>query len=248
MLPEITQYYLTKNNCYITNADKPRLPKGFMLHSTGANNPNLRRYIGPDDGILGFNLHGNHWNQIMDRNVCYHAMIGKDKNGKVRIYQCLPWDIVGWHSGSGSKGFSQNANNTGYIGVGICEDGLTDPAYFAEVYGLAVGLCACLADRYGFATTSPAVIDHAEGHRLGMASNHADVGHWLPRHGKNMNTFRADVVATINEWTADNELQQLRAENARLTNSLAKKTNIENRLYLLLKQSLALLDDLQNIK
>ncbi len=51
---------LTQNACYI--AGNRMKPKGIMVHSTGANNPTLRRYIGPDDGLLGVNQYGNHWN------------------------------------------------------------------------------------------------------------------------------------------------------------------------------------------
>ena len=38
------------------------------------------------------------------------------------------------------------------------------------------------------------VICHAEGHKRGVASNHADVLHWFPKHGKTMEDFRADVA------------------------------------------------------
>lgn len=41
----------TENACY--KAGKKITVKGIMVHSTGANNPNLRRYVGPDDGLLG---------------------------------------------------------------------------------------------------------------------------------------------------------------------------------------------------
>ena len=37
--------------CY--TAGRKITPKGIMVHSTGANNPNLKRYVGPDDGLLG---------------------------------------------------------------------------------------------------------------------------------------------------------------------------------------------------
>ena len=37
------------------------------------------------------------------------------------------------------------------------------------------------------------VICHSEGYQRGVASNHADVMHWFPKHGKNMDTFRQDV-------------------------------------------------------
>ena len=50
----------TENDCY--KAVKTITPKGIMVHSTGANNPNLKRYVGPDDGLLGVNQYNNHWN------------------------------------------------------------------------------------------------------------------------------------------------------------------------------------------
>lgn len=53
--------YLTNNACY--KAGRTITPKGIMVHSTGANNPNIRRYIGPDDGLLGPNNNGNDWNR-----------------------------------------------------------------------------------------------------------------------------------------------------------------------------------------
>ena len=34
-------------------------PKGIMVHSTGAENPWLKRYVGPDDGLLGKNQYNN---------------------------------------------------------------------------------------------------------------------------------------------------------------------------------------------
>ena len=33
---------------------------------------------------------------------------------------------------------------------------------------------------------------------MGIASNHADVMHWFPKHRKSMDTFRADVKALLN--------------------------------------------------
>ena len=177
---------LTNNDCY--KAGKTMTPKGIMVHSTGANNPNLKRYVGPDDGLLGVNQYGNHWNQHMDRQVCVHAFIGKLKDGSIATYQTLPWNMVGWHSGSGSKG---NANYLGYIGFEICEDGLTDVAYFNKVYAEAVELCVYLCKQYNL--TEKDIICHSEGHTLGIASNHGDVMHWFPKHGKSMDTYRTDV-------------------------------------------------------
>jgi hypothetical protein len=165
-----------------------------MVHSTGANNPNLKRYVQPDDGLLGTNNAGNHFNQFRPggRKVCVHAFIGKLADGTIATYQTLPWAMRGWHSGTGSKG---SANNMGYIGFEICEDGLTDPAYFKKVYREAVELTAYLCKLYKLDPKKDGVIIcHSEGHKRGIASNHEDVMHWFPKHGKSMDTFRADVV------------------------------------------------------
>lgn len=45
----VKKLILTNNACY--KAGKTITPKGIMVHSTGANNPWLKRYVGPDDGL-----------------------------------------------------------------------------------------------------------------------------------------------------------------------------------------------------
>jgi hypothetical protein len=164
-----------------------------MVHSTGANNPWLKRYVAPDDGLLGKNQYGNHWNQDKPdgRQVCVHAFIGKLADGNIATYQILPWNLRGWHCGSGSKG----SGNDTHIGFEICEDGLTDSSYFSAVYKEAVELCVYLCKQYGL--TEKDIICHSEGYKLGIASNHGDVMHWFPKHGKSMDTFRADVKSGL---------------------------------------------------
>ena len=209
----LRQLYLRNNACY--QAGRTINVQGIMVHSTGANNPNLRRYVGPDDGLLGHNPNNNHWNnfhpegRIMGahpwsnngngrcvtcngRQVCVHAFIGRLANDSTATYQTLPWDMRGWHSGG-------SANDT-HIGFEICEDGLADRTYFDSVYQEAIELCAYLCKRFKLNPLGDGVIiDHAEGRRRGVASNHADVGHWFPRHGKNMDTFRNDVADLMQE-------------------------------------------------
>lgn len=178
--------YLTNNNCY--KAGRTITPKGIMVHSTGANNPSLSRYVGPDDGKLG-TVSANNWNQPTPdgREVCVHGFIGKLADGTVATYQTLPWNHRGWHAGGA-------ANNT-HIGIEICEDDLTDPVYFAAVYKEATELFAYLCQEFGL--TQDDIICHSEGYKLGIASNHSDVMHWFPKHGKSMDTFRADVKALL---------------------------------------------------
>jgi hypothetical protein len=188
---------LTQNNCYI--AGKTIVPEGIMVHSTGANNPNLRRYIGPDDGLLG-PASGSNWNTAKPggTSVCVHGFIGKLADGTIATYQTLPWNMRGWHAGG-------TANNT-YIGFEICEDGLTDTSYFSTVYKEAVDLCAYLCKIFGL--TEQNIICHSEGYSKGIASNHGDVMHWFPKHGKSMNTFRAAVKAALNEQEDNNMTQE----------------------------------------
>lgn len=153
--------------------------------------------MGPDDGKLGKNQYNNHWNTYHPggREVCVHAFIGKLADGTIATYQTLPWDHRGWHAGG-------SANNT-HIGFEICEDGLTDSTYFKKVYQEAVELCAYLCKLYGL--TEKNIICHSEGYKQGIASNHGDVMHWFPKHGKNMDTFRSNVKALLNAGAEKDE-------------------------------------------
>lgn len=67
-------------------------------------------------------------------------------------------------------------------------------AYFEDVYRKAVFTCVYVLNRlYVKNVDKTSVISHAEGYKLGVASNHADVGHWWIKHNKTMDDFRADV-------------------------------------------------------
>ena len=194
----LNKLIFTENACY--KAGRKITVKGIMVHSTGANNPWLKRYVGPDDGQLGKNQYNNHWNTEYPggREVCVHAFIGKLADGTVATYQTLPWDHRGWHAGG-------SANNT-HIGFEICEDGLTDSTYFGKVYQEAVELCAYLCKQYGL--TEQNIICHSEGYKQGVASNHGDVMHWFPKFGKSMDTFRAAVKALLEQSSAADQEQE----------------------------------------
>lgn len=68
--------------------------------------------------------------------------------------------------------------------------------YFAAVWDRSVSLCAKLCNAYQLDPMTD-ILCHAEGYRAGIASNHADVEHWWPRHGKTMDDFRAAVRAVL---------------------------------------------------
>lgn len=201
---------LKNNECYRVGTIFE--PKGIMLHSTGVNNPWLKRYIGPDDGMIGINKYNNHWNQSRPdgRQVCVHAFIGKLENGSIAIYQTLPWNMKGWHCGG-------SANNS-HIGFEICEDDLKSKEYFNIVYKNALELCFYLCEKYNLNETN--VICHSEGFKLGIASNHSDVMHWFPRYGKNMNIFRTELREMLKkthvkelEINSDNFLVKIEINN-----------------------------------
>ncbi len=203
---------LTANRCYQTG--QKIKPKGVMVHSTGANNPTLRRYVQPIASTsgraellkqLGTNPNSNDWNREgqwvqgkwVPLDACVHGFIGKLADGSIATVRTLPWNHRGWHAGNGTSG--RSANDT-HISFEICEDGLADPAYFQKVYREAVELTAMLCKQYGLNPLADGVvICHQEGYRRGVASNHGDVLHWFPRFGKGMDDFRADVAAELGQ-------------------------------------------------
>lgn len=177
---------LTQNDCY--RKGRYIRPRGVMVHSTGAANPWLRRYISPDDGRLGAPS-SRHWNQS-GVGACVHAFVGKLADGSIAAYQTLPWNMRGWHCG-------RSGNDT-HIAFEICEDGLDDLGYFGDVYQEAVELTAYLCQLYHLDPQADGVVlCHSEGYARGIASNHADVMHWWRKFGVDMDDFRADVAAEM---------------------------------------------------
>ena len=64
--------------------------------------------------------------------------------------------------------------------------------YFAAVWARAVALCAMLCKEYALDPVRD-ILCHSEGYKAGIASNHADVMHWFPQHGRSMDDFRRAV-------------------------------------------------------
>ena len=222
---EIKKCILTNNDCY--KSGRKITPKGIVVHSTGANNPNLKRYVQPDDGILGYNGNNNHWNKS-GIEKCVHAFIGKDKNGVVRLYQTLPFNYACWGVGKGSKG-SYNYNPA-YIQFEICEDNLTDKDYFDKAFSLAAEFCRYLCKEYNIPITD--VISHKEANLRGYGSNHADCDHWLKKFGKDMNWFR-DQVKCVTKPAAPakenaSEIYRVRKSWKDAASQIGAYSNIDN--------------------
>ena len=173
----IELYLMTKNRCY--KANKRRTPTGVQVHSVGCKGTNRDRWRRWNNGTI---------------KKCASAFI--DTNG---IMQCLDWDVRPWLSGSGKKG---NANDT-HVGFEMCEPAKSKdtPEAAAYLYGCALYLCTELCRDYGISPGN--VRCHCELHRLGLASNHADVNHWWGKSGTSwepytMDKLRRDVANALN--------------------------------------------------
>ena len=185
---DIIKAHAVKNLCYI--AAQKMVPKGIVVHSTGANNPYLKRYVDAPEEV-GANQYGNHWNMAMPegRKVCVHAFIGYDKNKEIRVAELLPLDICCWGVGSGKKG-SYNYNPA-YIQFEICEDNLADKTYYEKAFAVAAEYCAELCRKYEIRLDN--IVGHYEAYRLGYGCNHGDPDHWMKKFGETMDDFRNRV-------------------------------------------------------
>lgn len=198
----------TNSTCYKQTTTMK--PIGILWHSTGANNPALKRYIQPlktDTNykqmiqLIGVNKNKNDYNSASYQSGL-NAWIGKLENGQITTIQSMPWNYRPWGCGSGKKGTC----NDGWIQFEICEDSLNDINYFNQVYEEACQLTAYLCKIYninpnGYVMKNgvkvPTILCHADSYKLGLGSNHGDVLHWFNRYGKTMNDVRARVVELL---------------------------------------------------
>lgn len=182
----IVEAFATKNKCY--QVATPLKPRGIMLHSVGTPQPSAAVFA------RSFNQY-----QPGGVSVCVHAFAQADGT----VYQTLPWETIAWHCGG-------SANST-HIGVEMTEPsaGMTyaeAAEQIAGTYHTAVELFAALCKQYGLDPAQDGVIiGHAEGHRRGVASNHADPELLWRTYdmGYTMDGFRADVAEAVNK--NDNE-------------------------------------------
>ena len=174
--------FMENNDCFTTN--EKIIPRGIVLHSTAT------------PGVMASEWYAR-WNKSYkngetNRQVAVHSFLDDRE-----IWQYLPWNHRGWHAGG-------TANNT-HIGIEICEpSGVTysygrivnynkelHQAYFDKAWNNALTLSVILARLYNFSEND--IISHHEGYKLGVASNHSDVDHWFPLHGRSMSMFRSEV-------------------------------------------------------
>lgn len=209
----------TQSTCY--KGTRKFSPVGILWHCTGANNPNLRRYVQPSDikpiedtyskeewlDILGVNRSKNDWNHI-NREAGLNCWIGKLADGTVATIQTMPWDYRPWGCGSGSRG----SCNNGWIQFEICEDSLKDENYFNAAYEEACQITAYLCKLFDIdpqgtvqhnGVTVPTILCHQDAYKLKLGSNHSDVYNWFNRYNKSMQDVRNYVSNIITDNPLD---------------------------------------------
>lgn len=200
----------TQSTCYKGTRTMEVL--GVLWHSTGANNPWLKRYVQPSDNdpnrayllnLLGKNAYGNDWNHV-SRQAGLNCWVGKLADGTVTTIQTMPWSFRPWGCGSGAKG----SCNTGWIQFEICEDDLSNRDYFEKCYQEACEITAYLCKLYNIDPKEmvtfngmkvPTILCHYDSYKLGMGCNHSDVYPWFNKYGKTMDSVREDVAKLLQE-------------------------------------------------
>jgi hypothetical protein len=185
--------FLTNNPCYKTNRDIE--VRGLMLHSVGVNQPDPMVFI-------------RSWDKPDYDRACVHGFIGAGD-----VYITLPcMEKVGrakrgWHAGG-------NANNT-HIGIEMTEpraiqytggatfkvlDHKAATEFVRKTTQTAVELFAMLC-AYHRLDPMKDIISHAEGCRMGLATNHGDPDHLWRGLGMayNMDAFREAVNKRLRE-------------------------------------------------
>lgn len=196
----IVTEYMTKNPCY--QSGRTITVKGLMLHSVGCAQPNPRVFV-------------KNWNSTSYDRACVHGFIGE--NEAIITLPCLETAgkaMRAWHCGA-------SGNNT-HIGVEMCEPGnikytggasftcadlTTARSFVRKTTEQAVELFAQLCKFHGLNPMQD-IVSHAEGHALGIASNHADPDHLWRGLGMdyNMDDFRRDVAERLEELKEDEDV------------------------------------------
>ena len=206
---------MTQSTCY--KGTTKATPVGILWHDTAGGNPELRRYVQPDDNDpkrqeliakIGKNAYANDWNHASVQ-AGLNAWVGKLATGDVAAIQTMPWNYRPWGCGSGNKG-SCNGTTDGkmWIQFEICDDGYNNgtKAYFEKAYKEACELTAYLCKKFNIdpkgtvqynGVTVPTILCHWDSYKLGLGSGHSDIYTWFGKFNKDMTDVRNDVVAML---------------------------------------------------
>ena len=144
-----------------------------------------------------------------------HAILGDFDKGEGKILLTLPWEIRSWGIGGGVYGswndsrvqweICEPKGHTYNGGTMVGYDIQKNQAYFDRMWKLLVAWNVFCAIKFDYGVNM--INDHSEGHAKGYGSNHADVGHWFPKHGKSMDILRLEVSKILEGSTEDAPLK-----------------------------------------
>lgn len=189
--------YATENGAY--KAGRNITANGSVNHSIGCAQPSLEVIYNL------MNTSGAGWGVT--------AILGDFHKGPGRIVLALPLKPPrrNWGVGSGKIGSYNNtrvqweicepSGHTYAGGTMIGYDPEKNAEYFSRMWSLLVKWNVYVCLELGLSAAD--ICDHAEAHAAGMGSNHADIGQWLPKHGKSMDALRAEVDAILNDKEED---------------------------------------------
>ena len=182
--------YATDNGAY--RSGRKINPQGSVNHSVGCAQPSVEVFY------KSMNKSSAGWG--------VNAILGDFHKGDGRILVTMPLNARPWGCGSGKKGSWNNtkvqwevcepAGHTYSGGTMIGYDIAKNQVYFDRMWKMLVAWNVYVVDKFGYPISG--ISDHIESYYAGYGSGHADMGHWLPKHGKSMNALRAEVEAIIN--------------------------------------------------
>ena len=119
--------------------------------------------------------------------VCVHAFAQADGT----VYQTLPWEMRGWHCSEAAEQIAGTYRTVVELFAELCKQYELDPAQDGVIIG------------------------HAEGHRRGVASNHADPELLWRTYdmGYTMNGFRRDVAEAMKNGAREEALDMPRYDS-----------------------------------
>ena len=185
--------YATSNGAYISG--RTITPNGCVNHSLGVAQPSV-------DAIFNnMNQAGAGWG--------VNAILGDFHKGEGKIILALKMNSRPWGCGSGSKGSYNNtriqwevcepAGHTYSGGTMIGYNVKKNQAYFDRMWKMLVAWNVYCIKKLGYSASD--ICDHSESYKAGYGTNHADMMHWLPKHGKSMDALRSEVKSIINGTT-----------------------------------------------
>ena len=120
------------------------------------------------------------------------ALVAKDHG----ITQKVQWEIC------------EPAGHTYAGGTMVGYDVAKNQTYFDRMWKMVVAWNVYMVKKFGYPISG--ISDHAESYRAGYGSNHGDVGHWWPKHGKSMDALRKEVQEILNNETEDDDMDVTR--------------------------------------